>query len=764
MAIPTSLPSQPHAHAQQPHPYARPSSTHPTQHQHQHQHQHPHPYAQPTHSQSMPQPSTPSQSGPPQPPIQRPPSSQSHSSTTSKPKLKAGRFQEALAQARNPSSPVEGPPGGGLGLMGGTRPLDLSRVPTAERRSMVLSGIDTRQTFSPPGSSSRITSPDNSQPAQPPRVWGRLPQSHLSVSRDMDQFSIITTTELTSPAAIRERILSKLHVYDDDYSACRLYRTYIGESLEDINGPEISDDELWDLCANQKKGDSIILLVRQVKPTDSAPVSATREHSGHVFPPHITTEAVHNKSGSLGSSSTLSENLVNEFFLNQNNQPGWHGRGMSEQGPYSQHLDPSPANSPHPSVRDRTLSDLSSPYPNNATSPVRSPRQRTMDELRSPYGWSDQTSPPVHMRGPRSPNPPRHMSEEGGYGAVPRAQVQAPTPTVESAPANQRSFGMGPSGPFLHPAGVTGAPRGLPPTPGQASSQQRSAPNSNFVGGFIPGGMGPLGPLRVGSGPGSKGLQSAKSMNDMRKEANAAPPGDGRSKSPGPPGGYGPQGPFIARHVSANANMLAGRYQPPAPSSIYGPNVANALGGSNPPSNSFYRADGQQNYAPSPYGRPPGSSPYSQERPGNQQIQSSPDIPRANGPRAPHPQGARSLPAEPQGYPHALRQPPPAPGTTPPLTIPNRVRAPSEKSSGSSSSMQRANEEGPYDGMQRPGSAASRRSDHSAPSTPLISPGPLKETMTLMRMMSTEVLGFVHRLQKRKMTKQRKKVRREKGP
>lgn len=70
----------------------------------------------------------------------------------------------------------------------------------------------------------------------------------------------MTLTGLSSVAAIKERILSKLHIGDDEFFRCSFFLTRIGAG----EGRHIDDEELWDVCARSADGAAVTIFVKQL--------------------------------------------------------------------------------------------------------------------------------------------------------------------------------------------------------------------------------------------------------------------------------------------------------------------------------------------------------------------------------------------------------------------------------------------------------------------------------------------------------------------
>lgn len=79
---------------------------------------------------------------------------------------------------------------------------------------------------------------------------GALPSTAFcTVTCDHESLSVVLLGGLTSPAAAKEKILTKLRVEDDDFFGCTFFLTRIGGG----DGRLIDDDELWDLCHRSRE-------------------------------------------------------------------------------------------------------------------------------------------------------------------------------------------------------------------------------------------------------------------------------------------------------------------------------------------------------------------------------------------------------------------------------------------------------------------------------------------------------------------------------
>jgi hypothetical protein len=71
--------------------------------------------------------------------------------------------------------------------------------------------------------------------------------TQVLVTADNEQLTVVDISNLPSPAAIRERMLARLRIEDDDFPRCTIYKSHLGAS-PDQEGPRIDDAELWELC------------------------------------------------------------------------------------------------------------------------------------------------------------------------------------------------------------------------------------------------------------------------------------------------------------------------------------------------------------------------------------------------------------------------------------------------------------------------------------------------------------------------------------
>ncbi|PWN54153.1 Pkinase-domain-containing protein [Violaceomyces palustris] len=152
------------------------------------------------------------------------------------------------------------------------------------------------------------------------RGFSSLDRVLIQVTEDNERFAVVDISGIDSAEAIKERMFSKLHMYDEDYSCFQLFRTEIGQV--DARGPVVNDDALLALCLQMgdDKG-TLKFLVQQTSPpkqpnsralppptSSSSPRHAMRElYNKSTSPPppghHVRTE-------SQSSKSSLSDALV----------------------------------------------------------------------------------------------------------------------------------------------------------------------------------------------------------------------------------------------------------------------------------------------------------------------------------------------------------------------------------------------------------------------------------------------------------------------
>lgn len=101
-----------------------------------------------------------------------------------------------------------------------------------------------------PGASSSSSSSGGasfrSQIASPPPQRPPLPDGSIVVATsDLESLVVVPLGGRTSPEAIRESIMVKLHIADDDFFRYKLFLTSIGAV---DHGRPVLDEELWDVC------------------------------------------------------------------------------------------------------------------------------------------------------------------------------------------------------------------------------------------------------------------------------------------------------------------------------------------------------------------------------------------------------------------------------------------------------------------------------------------------------------------------------------
>lgn len=112
-----------------------------------------------------------------------------------------------------------------------------------------------------------------------------LERTLIQVTEDNERFSVVDVSGLNSAAGIKERMLSKLHRYQDEPSFFTVYRTEIGQS--DASGSIVGDDGLLALCL--QSGDdrgNLKFLLKQIGPPAS-PGSAIPPPPASVLQPPI---------------------------------------------------------------------------------------------------------------------------------------------------------------------------------------------------------------------------------------------------------------------------------------------------------------------------------------------------------------------------------------------------------------------------------------------------------------------------------------------
>lgn len=161
--------------------------------------------------------------------------------------------------------------------------------------------------------------------ARDPRRISVMERTLIQVTEDNEHFSVVDISGLNSAAAIKERMLSKLHLFDEDPSYFALSRTEIGAMGS--TGPRIDDDELLAMCwqMGDEKG-SLKFLLHQIAPPATAGSAMILPPPPHNLSPRImlrdlpegtstntsttptsNSRQAHSKPGSLSSRSSVGE-------------------------------------------------------------------------------------------------------------------------------------------------------------------------------------------------------------------------------------------------------------------------------------------------------------------------------------------------------------------------------------------------------------------------------------------------------------------------
>lgn len=107
----------------------------------------------------------------------------------------------------------------------------------------------------------------------------------ITVTVDNERFSVVDVSGLNSAAAIKETMLSKLHIYEEDPSCFALSQTEIG--AVGSTGPRLNDDQLLAMCweMGDEKGTLKFLLHQIAPPTGTANMVPPPQN----LSPHIIT-------------------------------------------------------------------------------------------------------------------------------------------------------------------------------------------------------------------------------------------------------------------------------------------------------------------------------------------------------------------------------------------------------------------------------------------------------------------------------------------
>ncbi|KAK4702319.1 hypothetical protein P7C70_g3901, partial [Phenoliferia sp. Uapishka_3] len=112
------------------------------------------------------------------------------------------------------------------------------------------------------------------------------PATFITATRDHETYSYVDLSNCTSPAALRETVLTKLQIRDDDFRFCDFFQTKIGGSKGGGPPPErhIKDDEeLWDACWRAgESGYTVSVKMRHQPQQDNLPAGASAATGGRV--------------------------------------------------------------------------------------------------------------------------------------------------------------------------------------------------------------------------------------------------------------------------------------------------------------------------------------------------------------------------------------------------------------------------------------------------------------------------------------------------
>ena len=114
------------------------------------------------------------------------------------------------------------------------------------------------------------------------------PGSFVTATKDHETYSYVDLAACTSPAALRETVLTKLQIQDDEFLACEFFQTRIGGGKGAAPERRIAnDDELWDSC--WKAGDAgytVFVKMRYQAAPDHLPTGASAAGGGRQAYPY----------------------------------------------------------------------------------------------------------------------------------------------------------------------------------------------------------------------------------------------------------------------------------------------------------------------------------------------------------------------------------------------------------------------------------------------------------------------------------------------
>ncbi|GAA6061114.1 hypothetical protein JCM10212_006145 [Sporobolomyces blumeae] len=288
----------------------------------------------------------------------------------------------------------------------------------------------------------------------------------ITATADHESLSVVPLSGLSSVEAIKEMIMARLHIADEDMPRHAFYLTRIGGG----EGRRVEDDELWD-AVEGGQGQVTVFVKDLGRDGESGSARGSRRRDGEDSEEEFGVgmsaermrqvssrrERMRQKSGSIGSTSEAS---VDEFGQpTQRTSPGGAGTGTGT------------------GSSERLRSDRPSWTHHGPASWGHSSRAHSASE----GAWA----PPAGSRSPGA-SPPMERSRSGGSAALEyegTSRVGSVTPTGHGGPQNREDY-------FLPPHRHTATSPGAitPHGPAFATGSSSQGPHQVV--------MGPSGPTR----------------------------------------------------------------------------------------------------------------------------------------------------------------------------------------------------------------------------------------------------------------------------
>ncbi|QRW00346.1 STE/STE11 kinase [Ceratobasidium sp. AG-Ba] len=482
----------------------------------------------------------------------------------------------------------------------------------------------TRRPFSPPGR----------QTLSPPQ---RTPLERIivAVTHDAENYVVVDITGQTDAQAIRERILSKLHIPDDLHASFAIYRTELGGFAI---GGALDNDRLLIDCQHfgDDRGSLKFLAQRADAPTDDVDIPAFPPAIAPV-PPMLPSQSTFSPgamrmpsmSRRPGSASPASDRLVPEAHSN--------GYEASVSAISDFDLPDSENTSPQIQTRSpiqtlhRQAASRRGRQPSSSSPVVRRQAQGLPSQSSSPDRVSSSSSltatRPHERRGSVTPTPPATRSppgrdanhfDESAAGVV-------PTPSVATTPTHQQGHGRRGSETVTMDSGYE---RDL-----ALAAEERRREDER----------------RQWQAKRDAELQQ-KRQQWMMTHPGRAPPGES-GPTPASNGMYGPGG--NTNGYNARGSLPNGMYPPQRTGSAHGRRSDGTWSGSEQQYRAYHAPPAQQPHAPV---RQQAAEPY-YPRPYPQQQQQQQPV-RQSVARQPSPQGGYGQPYVNQQQPYHPQQQP----------------------------------------------------------------------------------------------------------